>query len=49
MKFSVIEVFEESEGRKHGECSLLDLARVLEIKKQLCEANVSVFSCFIII
>ncbi|KAG7546270.1 THIF-type NAD/FAD binding fold [Arabidopsis suecica] len=35
----VIEVFEESEGRKHGECSLLDLARVLEIKKQLCEAN----------
>ncbi|KAG2275507.1 hypothetical protein Bca52824_058062 [Brassica carinata] len=35
----VIEVFEESEGRKHGECSLLDLATVLEIKKKLCEAN----------
>ncbi|CAF2134197.1 unnamed protein product, partial [Brassica rapa] len=37
---SVIEVFEESEGRKHGECSLLDLATVLEIKKKLCEANI---------
>ncbi|KAG5379925.1 hypothetical protein IGI04_023592 [Brassica rapa subsp. trilocularis] len=36
---SVIEVFEESEGRKHGECSLLDLATVLEFKKKLCEAN----------
>lgn len=36
-------MFEESEGRNHGQCSLLDLARVLEIKKQLCEANVSVF------
>ncbi|KAL0646149.1 hypothetical protein Bca4012_044440 [Brassica carinata] len=35
----IIEVFEESEGRKHGECSLLDLATVLEIKKKLCEAN----------
>ncbi|KAL1201214.1 SUMO-activating enzyme subunit 1A [Cardamine amara subsp. amara] len=35
----VIEVFEENEGRKHGECSLLDLATVLEIKKKLCEAN----------
>ncbi|CAN6860790.1 unnamed protein product [Brassica oleracea] len=38
-KDSFIEVFEESEGRKHGECSLLDLATVLEIKKKLCEAN----------
>ncbi|WZZ16026.1 hypothetical protein YC2023_109115 [Brassica napus] len=35
----VVEVFEESEGRKHGECSLLDLATVLEIKKKLCEVN----------
>ncbi|KAH0936567.1 hypothetical protein HID58_013684 [Brassica napus] len=37
--YNIIEVFEESEGRKHGECSLLDLATVLEIKKKLCEAN----------
>ncbi|KAJ4869562.1 SUMO-activating enzyme subunit 1A [Raphanus sativus] len=35
----VIEVFEESERRKHGECSVLDLATVLEVKKKLCEAN----------
>ncbi|CAN7071613.1 unnamed protein product [Brassica oleracea var. botrytis] len=35
----VIEVFEENEGRKHGQCSLLDLPTVLEIKKKLCEAN----------
>ncbi|CAN7052631.1 unnamed protein product [Brassica rapa subsp. trilocularis] len=37
--YNIIEVFEESEGRKHGECSLLDLATVLEFKKKLCEAN----------
>ncbi|ESQ54820.1 hypothetical protein EUTSA_v10025730mg [Eutrema salsugineum] len=37
--FAMREVFEESEGRKHGECSLLDRAKVLEIKKKLCEAN----------
>ncbi|VVA92564.1 unnamed protein product [Arabis nemorensis] len=35
----VIEVFEETEGRKPGECSLLDLARVLEISKKLFMAN----------
>uniref|UniRef100_A0A1J3JYG7 Ubiquitin-like 1-activating enzyme E1A n=1 Tax=Noccaea caerulescens TaxID=107243 RepID=A0A1J3JYG7_NOCCA len=35
----VIEAFEESEGRKPGICSLLDLATILEIKKKLCEAN----------
>ena len=35
-------MFEENEGRKHGQCSLLDLPTVLEIKKKLCEANVSV-------
>ncbi|CAN8325828.1 unnamed protein product [Cochlearia groenlandica] len=35
----VIELFEESQGRKHGESSLLDLATVLEIKKKLCETN----------
>uniref|UniRef100_M4E354 THIF-type NAD/FAD binding fold domain-containing protein n=1 Tax=Brassica campestris TaxID=3711 RepID=M4E354_BRACM len=37
--YNIVEVFEESEGRKHGECSLLDLATVLEIKKKLCEVN----------
>jgi ubiquitin-like 1-activating enzyme E1 A len=35
----VIELFEETEGRKPGECSLSDLPRVLKLKKELCEGN----------
>ncbi|XP_010529098.1 PREDICTED: SUMO-activating enzyme subunit 1B-1-like [Tarenaya hassleriana] len=35
----VIELFEETEGRKPGESSLPDIPRVLKFKKELCEAN----------
>ncbi|KAK0580392.1 hypothetical protein LWI29_001344 [Acer saccharum] len=35
----VIEQFEEAEGRKNGEISINDLPGVLNLKKELCEAN----------
>ncbi|TXG62760.1 hypothetical protein EZV62_009754 [Acer yangbiense] len=35
----VIEQFEEAEGRKNGEISIDDLPGVLNLKKELCEAN----------
>jgi len=43
----VIELFEETEGRKPGECSLSDLPRVLKLKKELCEGNVSFFNLYL--
>ncbi|KFK22924.1 hypothetical protein AALP_AAs48765U000300 [Arabis alpina] len=35
----VIELFEEAEGRKAGECSLSDLPKVSKLKKEICEGN----------
>lgn len=40
----MIERFEEAEGRNPGETSLADLPRVLDLKKELCEAQVILFS-----
>ncbi|CAA6667871.1 unnamed protein product [Spirodela intermedia] len=42
----VIENFEQSAGRKHGEISMSDLPDVLTLQKQLCEAQCSgTFAC----
>lgn len=38
--FAVIEKFEEAKGRNPGEISIEDLPAVLNLKKELCEAQV---------
>lgn len=43
MLVSVLERFEEVEGRRPGEVSIEDLPGVLKLKKELCEAQVGYF------
>lgn len=42
--YAVIESFEQAEGRNPGETSLADLPRVLVLRKELCEAQVTLYS-----
>lgn len=48
LSLAVIERFEEVEGRSPGETSIDDLPRVLNLKKELCEANVRLFLCYLL-
>lgn len=44
---TVIEQFEDVEGRNPGETSIADLPAVVKLRKELCETNVRYWTFFI--